>query len=121
MYIYTVYMYITISIIKLYILGRTHINIKYIYIYMYVHTCIHMHKTSGCKVYPRGFGEALLRLHKSIKQEAPEPVLRQKKCISLELTDVEIFKNMQVGDLWVDADLYAVYQYLKGNKRAYHP
>ena len=47
----------------------------------------------------------------------PEPRLRQKKEVSLNLSDKEIFQSMPLGDVWQDANLIEVYRYLRKFKK----
>ena len=68
-----------------------------------------------------GFGKALLRAHSEVLRHRPEPVLRQKKDIHFLATDVEIFRSLPTGDLWGDANLMEVYQYLRTNKNLVVP
>lgn len=47
----------------------------------------------------------------------PEPRLRQKKEVNLNLSDKEIFQSMPLGDVWQDANLIEVYRYLRKFKK----
>ena len=47
----------------------------------------------------------------------PEPHLRQKKEVNLNLSDKEIFQSMPLGDVWQDANLIEVYRYLRKFKK----
>lgn len=65
------------------------------------------------RTYPVCFGEAL---RTAMKGWHPQPTLRQKRAVPADSTDVDVFRSMSVGDLWVDADLPKVYRYLRQNK-----
>ena len=43
----------------------------------------------------------------------PQPKLRQKKQIDSKMTDLEIFLDLDVGDIWSDAGLVDVYRYAR--------
>ena len=47
----------------------------------------------------------------------PQPHLRQKREVDLNLSDKEIFEGMSLGDIWGDAKLIDAYKYI----RAYKP
>ena len=51
-----------------------------------------------------------------MKAWRPEPHLRQKRTIDLSRTDKELFQEMELGDLWQDAQLVECYRYLRSKK-----
>lgn len=51
----------------------------------------------------------------------PQPTLRQKKEIPFGATDVDIFRSMPLGDVWLDAQLPEVYRYLRSNQKLIVP
>ena len=40
--------------------------------------------------------------------------MRQKVSLDPKSTDVQIFQNLDLNDVWADADLVSVYKYLRG-------
>ena len=65
---------------------------------------------SSVRTYPPGFGRGLNKIMDSWR---PQPRLRQKLEVNLDLSDREIFDQMKVGDLWHDADLVGAYRYFR--------
>ena len=65
------------------------------------------------RAYPVGFGHELTRVMSTWK---PQPKLRQKREIDCSLTDLELFNQMSLDDLWIDAELVDVYRYLRRYK-----
>ena len=63
--------------------------------------------------YPRGLGEALVKIFKV--QDLPAD-LRGKPDLPQRQTDRELFENTPLGDCWWDADLPQVFFYLMENK-----
>ena len=44
----------------------------------------------------------------------PQPRLRQKQKVDVDLTDREIFQSLELGDdMWEDAHLISAYRYLR--------
>ena len=43
----------------------------------------------------------------------PQPTLRQKVDLDVQLTDRQLFASLELGDVWADAKLPAVYWYLR--------
>lgn len=70
------------------------------------------------RTYPVQFGEGLRKIVKSWR---PQPRLRQKREVNLELSDRELFARVPLGDLWQDADLVSVYKYLRDSKKTAVP
>lgn len=68
--------------------------------------------------YPRGFGAALV---KALRDELPEPCLRQKRNYHHRPTDFELFDRLETGDTWPDARAAEVFHYLYTNKRTVIP
>ena len=66
------------------------------------------------RVYPYKFGEGLKNAMDGWRAQA---TLRQKQCVDSSKTDVELFRSLDVEDLWHDANLLACYRYLRGNKK----
>ena len=66
-----------------------------------------------CRVYPPGFGARLLELYKTAHHKEVRCDLRKVFAVSPDLSDRENFEAYPVGDLWDDADLFAVFVYLK--------
>ena len=60
--------------------------------------------------YPKAFGFELAKL---IQDQTPPADLRNKRPLDLSLTDKELGDRMALGDCWWDADLPALYWYLK--------
>ena len=60
--------------------------------------------------YPKAFGVELAKL---VQDQHPPADLRNKRAVNLSLTDKEMFEWMEIGDFWFDADLPALYWYLK--------
>lgn len=71
-------------------------------------------KSSQC--YPRGLGEHLLRVHDESKAK-PGLDMRQKALIDPMLTDLQIFRSLELDDPWVDAKIPSLYLYLMKNPR----
>ena len=69
-------------------------------------------------MYPEEFGRGL---HQIMKSWRPQPHLRQKREINLDLSDKELFCRLPLGDLWQDADLVAVYKYLRNSEQTAVP
>ena len=71
------------------------------------------HLGPAIRTYPLGFGRAL---RAAMTGWHPQPTLRQKRAVPADSTDVETFRSMSVGDVWLDADLPKVYRYLRQNQ-----
>lgn len=50
-----------------------------------------------------------------------QPTLRQKQPINLALTDLELFEQLPLSDVWDDARLVEVYQYLRQSDKLMIP
>lgn len=50
-----------------------------------------------------------------------QPTMRQKREVDPSLTDVQLFRQLELGDLWQDASMVECYQYLRGMKRIQIP
>ena len=46
-------------------------------------------------------------------QHRPSATMRQKVSLDPKSTDVQIFQNLDLRDVWADADLVSVYKYLR--------
>lgn len=47
----------------------------------------------------------------------PQPTLRQKREINMDLSGRELFVQLPLSDMWGDAKLVEVYRYLRQNTR----
>ena len=56
-----------------------------------------------------------------MKSWQPQPRLRQKKWVDLDLTDREIFCSLPLGDVWKDANLVECYRYFRNSRHACIP
>lgn len=70
------------------------------------------------RAYPIDFGKALAGL---LQQQRPVPDLRGKLPLPRGLSDRELFDQMELGDLWWDASLPCVWQYLYKNRKCTIP
>lgn len=75
-------------------------------------------KSDVPRTYPKGFGEGLTGIMGGWR---PQPRLRQKRPVNLDLTDKELFQSMELGDLWEDACLVETYRYLRFHKKSLVP
>ena len=67
------------------------------------------------RAYPVRFAQKLHQLHQEHTPDAHLP-LRQKDLVNANmLSDRELFSNMPLGDVWVDAHLPTLYLYLFEN------
>ena len=74
---------------------------------------------SYLRCYPEGFAQRLLTIYEG-RKSFPEH-LRSKAHVDLTLSDRALFEQMQVGDLWLDGRLPAVWAYLYGSKHVTIP
>lgn len=70
------------------------------------------------QTYPRELGDGL---HDIMKTWQPQPHLRQKRKVDLNLSDRELFCSLPLNDLWSDADLVGAYRYLQSSKKSKIP
>lgn len=66
------------------------------------------------RCYTKGFCEKLLELYEG--RSGFQPPLRQKLKINPRKSDREIFHEMELGDIWLDAGLHMVWKYVFNNK-----
>ena len=78
-------------------------------------TCV----KSYLRCYPEGFARQLLTIYEG-RKSFPEH-LRSKAHIDLTLSDRALFEQMQVGDLWLDGRLPAVWAYIYRSKHVTIP
>lgn len=62
------------------------------------------------RVYTKQFGRNLID---AVSYHRVRPTLRQKVPLDPRATDVELFTQLELGDVWDDADLISVYRYLR--------
>ncbi|CAE7342473.1 unnamed protein product [Symbiodinium sp. CCMP2456] len=72
--------------------------------------------------YTKNFGKKLLSLWEEEKvASTPRLCLRQKLHISEQATDKELFRGLELGDTWAEAEMVQVWSYLYNNKRLHIP
>lgn len=69
-------------------------------------------------MYPLGFGDSV---KDAMESWSPTPTLRQKRAIDTSKTDLEIFSELPMGDVWPDAELVSCYRYMRNNKKIVVP
>ena len=62
------------------------------------------------RVYTKEFG---FNLVEAAGRHTPAPTMRQKVKVDPRATDVETFNQLELGDVWADANLVSVYKYLR--------
>lgn len=62
------------------------------------------------RAYTKQFGYNLID---AASRHRPCPTIRQKVPIDPKATDVQLFSQLDLGDVWEDADLVSVYKYLR--------
>ena len=62
------------------------------------------------RIYSYQFGTNLIA---AMKWHRPLPTMRHKVKLDPKETDLEIFSRMPLQDVWPDAQLFQVYQYLR--------
>ena len=68
------------------------------------------------RIYPPRFCSALFRAFSSTELWHVRRELRRKNEVDPQQSDRELFQLQPLGDIWVDADLAAVYWYARANK-----
>ena len=72
--------------------------------------------------YDKAFGRKIFELWEAEKaSEQPRQCMRQKVPLNLGATDRELFRLMDLGDTWPDAEMVQLWSYLYGNKRLLIP
>lgn len=88
----------------------------------YDHHSLHGHNDfqlpSYLRAYPIEFGRALEKL---LREQKPVPDLRGKHPMTDGCSDREMFEQTPTGDLWWDASLPSVWQYLYKNYKCKIP
>lgn len=69
---------------------------------------------ADARAYPREFGVAL---ESALRQQKPVADLRGKVFLTPGRTDRELFENEPLGDLWWDAKMPWVFEYLYHNRK----
>ena len=62
------------------------------------------------RVYSYQFGQSLME---AMKWHRPQPTMRHKVKVNPRATDLELFQNLPLHDVWEDAQLVMVYRYLR--------
>ena len=78
----------------------------------------HRHVCCYLRAYPLDFGKALEKL---LREQKPVPDLRGKLELPAGLSDRELFEQTPPGDLWWDASLPFVWEYLYKNRKCVIP
>ena len=71
--------------------------------------------TLALRAYPAGLGHHLLKVWREVK-DLPRKSMREKPVVSTTATDRELFEQMEVGDVWAEAELIQVWSYLYRNR-----
>ena len=73
---------------------------------MVVHpNCHSPHRSPVCRAYPEGLGVHLLAQWRAV-QHLPRMTMRQKVPLNHTKTDLQLFQELPLGDLWPEAELY---------------
>lgn len=99
-------------------LKKSGLGPKYIYIYeVYVlfYYSPFSPPTLPLRAYPAGLGHHLLKVWHEVK-DLPRKSMREKPALSTTATDRELFEQMEIGDVWAEAELIQVWSYLYRNR-----
>ena len=62
--------------------------------------------------YPAGLGDKIHEAYQAALAGPAIPDLRVGVAVDFDKTDVQLFEEQPVGDLWLDADAPSVFEYL---------
>ena len=76
-----------------------------------------LHPTPSPRAYPSGFAECLIQCYEDHLAGPGRRDLRFKPQLDPSMSEVEQFKKLPMGDLWEDASLLEVLDYMINSKR----